>query len=350
MDMLHKNRELMAWVALGAVALVMLSAFVDIAAINDSWPTDSGPELSTVARLIDHKFAPILALLVAALATWFAAYWREPTRKASLIALVGLCLAGAGALLHLVFTLIGWGGNDSNGLFVFSSLLELLANLAGLGLLAAFFYVTWKHVAPLQLPAAPGQQPGQSQLGQHGQSQQAGAPVQQPTWQPSEASGGAWNRAGDAATGAGANTWGVPGQQAQGWQPSATPQPSAAEPQWGQQAPRPEWGQQPAPQQDWNQQPAPQPSAAQQDWNQPGQGQPGHNQPGQGQPGHNQPGQNQPGQNQWGPSTSSWAPAAQPQVSGPGEADGDEGTVLRPHPNQQSQPNQQWRPEDNSQR
>ena len=333
MDMLHKFRELVAWVALGAVALVLLSAFVDIAYLNDSWPTDAGPALSLVARSIASKFAPVVGLLVAVLATWFVAYWREPSPKASLISVVGLCLAGGAALLYVVFTLIGWGGDDSNGLRIFSSLLTLLANLAALGIIAGLFYITWKHVSPAPAAAHPGQhQLGQQQYGQPGAAQPGAAPggpvAQQPNWQTNEASGGAWHRADAAAAGAGANSWGVPGQQAQGWQPSASTQPSAAEPQqqWGQPAP-----QQPA-SQHWNQQ------------QQPGQYQPGQQQPGQQQqptqqPGQQQqPAQQQPAQNQWGQPDSGWAPVNEPQV--PAADDGDEGTVLRPNPGQQ------WRPED----
>lgn len=327
MELLHKNRELVAWVALGSVALVLLSAFVDIAYLNDTWPGDNGPELSVVARSIVGKFAPVVGFLVAALATWFVAYWREPAKMASVISLVGLCLAGGAALLYLVFTLIGWGGDDSNGLRIFSSLLALVANLVALGIIGGFFYVTWKHVSPAPVAAPYGQpgqqfgQPGQQQAGQQfGQPTQQQPAQQQPTWQANEAAGGAWNRAGDAATGAGANQWGVPGQQAQGWQPSASTQPSAAEPQqqWGQPAQQA----QPADSQ-WGQ-PAPQPSAAPaQDWNQPQADQPAA-----------QP------QNDWN-AANSWAPAADPQPSA-GEV-GDEGTVLRPNPGQQ------WRPEDNNQ-
>lgn len=321
MDMLHKNRELAAWAALGAVALVLLSAFVDIAYLNDTWPTESGPALSLVARSVDSKFVPLVGFLVAALATWFVAYWREPSRKAPLIALVGLCLTGAAALLYVVFTLIGWGGDDSNGLRIFSSLLSLLANLTALALIAGFFYLTWKHVSPTPAAAHPGQQHyAQQQLGQQPYGQPGAAhpapPTQQPNWQANEASGGAWHRAGDAAAGAGANSWGVPGQQAQGWQPSASTQPSAAEPQqqWGQPAPP-----QPAPQQ-----PAPQQSApASQDWN--------------------QQAPNQPGPNQWGHQGSGWAPANEPQSHQPFADSDDEGTVLRPNPGQQA------RPEDNRQ-
>ncbi|MGD8214321.1 hypothetical protein [Aestuariimicrobium sp. Y1814] len=302
MDLFHKNRELVAWAAIGAVALVMLGAFVEIAYLNDSWPGDTNRPLSNVARLVAGRFAPLVLLVVAALANWFVAHWREPSKNAALLSLIGLCVTGAGGLLFAVFTLIGWGGDESNGLRIFSSLLTLVANLIVVGLVAGYFFITWKQVSPA--PATPYGQPGQQFGGQPGQpglppqQAQPGA-QQQPTWQPHEASGGAWNRAGDAATGAGASTWGVPGQQSQGWQPSASPQPSAAEPQpsaspWGQ----PE-------------QPAPQQSAPQ--------------------------------QNEWN-GGSAWAPASQPSAENTAE----EGTVLRPNPNPGAQnPGQQWSGEQN---
>ena len=43
-------------------------------------------------------------------------------------------------------------------------------------------------------------------------------PAKQPTWQPDEAAGAAWLKAGDAAAGAAATGWGTPGD-AGGWLP-----------------------------------------------------------------------------------------------------------------------------------
>ena len=253
MELLHRNRELLAWLALGGVALVMLSAFVDIAYYQEAFRVGDRTELSEIARFIDAKFAPVVGLVVAAVVTWFVAFWREPSKHASVISLTGLCLSGAAALLHLVFTLIGWGGGDSNGWRILTSLMVLVANLVAMAIVAGFFFVAWKHALPVPSATVGGY--GQSQPGLPATQQpptQQPAPLQ-PTWQPHEASGGAWQRAGDAATGAGATTWGVPGQQSQGWQPSAAPQPGAADAQtWSHQPQQPPQPPQP-PQGQWQQ-------------------------------------------------------------------------------------------------
>ena len=238
MDMLHRYRETAAWIALGSLALMVLSGLVDIAALN-AWP-GGGLELPEVARVVDSRFAPVVTMVVAALVCWFSLFWQTPSRRAHAVALTGLVLTGASALLHVVFTLIGWGSENSGGLGIVSSLMVMLANLAAMGLVAGFFWIGLKHVAPVPAPAPASGGWGQVSSGaanQHYPAQQYPGqqpPVprapQQPAWQPGEASGGAWHRAGDAATGASASSWGVPGEQAQGWQPSASHQPSAPQP------------------------------------------------------------------------------------------------------------------------
>ena len=303
MEKVEKNRELIAWILLGAAVVAMLTGFTSMEAMKEGVPDQFKPELSVLARAAAPRFAPISALTLAALAAWLCTYWRNPSNNAKIINLIGLIITGVGALLTLIYTFIGMG--DAKGMTVFTNLLALVANLAMLAALAGFFFVGYQKFQNQQFQGHPGQ--GQMMPGQADPGAPAG---QQPTWQPEQASGGAWNRAGDAATGAGASNWGTPGQQSQGWQPSASPQPSAAEqPAWGQQsqasaAPANDWGQQSqpsAPANDWGQQS--QPSAPANDWGQ----------------------QSQPSAAQHG---GGWAPQGDQQAPD----SHDEGTILRPNP------------------
>lgn len=165
---------------------------------------------------------------------------------------------------------------------------------------------------------------------------------QRPIWQPDQASGGAWTRAGDAASGASASAWGTPGSTTGGWQPQSQP---SAQPQLGQgQQGQGQQGQQSA----WHAPAQPQWNAASQGSAQPQPGQQGNQwqASAQGQWGgaQNQGAQNQ-GQQRtaWDqpatqPSASPWPTAGQ-QASGSVDnqvAEDGEGTILRPAP--------QWRP------
>lgn len=248
MQQFEKMREFAVWGALGAAGIQLVSGFTRMAALGEGYPEGMKPKLGAKANYAAETFSPLLALILAALALAACVHWRGPSRNSKVLALVGMAISAASAVLYLVLRLIGLGDESLEGMGVFTNLLVMLVNLALLGILAGYFYFTWKHVSE---PAA----------GQQGQlAQQHG---QQPTWGAEQAQGGAWNRAGDAASGAQAAQWGTPGSQNQGWQPSATPQPSAAEPsqnwnsqQWGGQSPQAsadQWG---ANQQQANQQQA----------------------------------------------------------------------------------------------
>ena len=229
MEQVAKFREIAGWTALGAAAVSIINGFVQMQALKSAYPMGMKPKLADQANAAASYFAPTVALLIAALCVAVCVYWR-PSAMAKTLALVGLAVTGASALLHMIMRLIGLGG-DQEGIQVFGYLLSMLTNLALLGALGIFFFVAWQRAQGAVAPAgyqqqgqlAP-QQPAQQPMNQQPMNQQ---PMNQPSWQADQASGGAWNRAGDAATGASAAAWGTPGSQNQGWQPSASNQPSA---------------------------------------------------------------------------------------------------------------------------
>ena len=219
MEQVAKFREIAGWTALGAAVVSIINGFVQMQVLKSAYPEGMKPKLADQANAAAGYFAPNVALLIAALCVAVCVFWR-PSAMAKTIALAGLAVTGAAALLHMIMRLIGLGG-DQEGIAVFGNLLSLLTNLALLGALGIFFYVAWQRAQGAVAPA------GYQQQGQLAPQQPGQQPMHQPSWQADQASGGAWNRAGDAASGASASAWGTPGSQNQGWQPSASNQPSA---------------------------------------------------------------------------------------------------------------------------
>ena len=293
MQQVEKNREIVAWIALGAAIVNIVVGFIAMLAVGEGLPESMKPEFGQKASAASSYFGAWPLLLVGAVATWLVVFWRRPSANAKLVGLVGLIVSGAYFALNAIFGLLALGSDHLEALGRFRNILNLVAELAVTALFVGFFYIAWKHTQGVA-----GGQPQQFG-GPQAQPQPQSQPQNQPTWQPDQASGGAWNRADDAATGAAASAWGTPGSQNQGWQPSASQQPSAA----------------------------PQPSANQptaQQWQQPhGYGQ-------QPQQPADQWAQSQHSADHWG--------QQQNQQTQWGNQDA-EGTVLRPNPNQGS-PNQ----------
>ncbi|WP_203567343.1 hypothetical protein [Aestuariimicrobium ganziense] len=301
LDTLKKHRELLAWIAAAVVGLTQLQALVTIL-----WGLVDGMSFSTVIKSVGYgldQFAYVILLLLVLACVAVP----PPTKQVKLLATITLALGAVGFVGDLISGVIY--RYDYDGLRPFTTTLNttiafLLATVFR-GLLVAIAYVLWQaaqRTAPAQAGVAPGTQVAP-----------AGTPaLTRPTWQASEASGGAWTRAGDAATGAGASAWGTPGQSSQGWQ---VPSQQAAQQQPGQQQPGQSYapqGQPPAPQYSAPEYPAQQSSAtpppANQPWLSAGQAAQGMTQPGQ------------------------------PQSQSSAPTDAEDGTILRPQP--------QWRPVD----
>lgn len=234
-DILKKLREPAAFVLLGALVLRLMMGLVSVLVLASNDRLDSFTAATrSVAPWVTDPFAlVVLAGLVA------ACVLVDRTRRARQLTLSALLVAVAGIGLTFGFGVVGLGAEG--GINRVPSFLVFLADLAIPVLVAV---VLLKMLQAQPAPARPqplssgpygqgrqdqygqGQdQYGQVPPGQHGQSQQG---LHQPTWQPDQAAGAAWNTAGDAASGAAASGWGTPGESG-GWNPTG-PVPSGKHP------------------------------------------------------------------------------------------------------------------------
>ncbi|MDO5500661.1 MAG: hypothetical protein Q4F67_13375, partial [Propionibacteriaceae bacterium] len=166
----------------------------------------------------------VLTLLVLSLAL------HEPkSARVNMIALIGAIVTAVSVAAAFVFGLIGLGHDfEPDGLLLYH-LIDVFLTLVIPVLCAIVMFLVYtgtkpapSYQHPQQYGGAPGQMGGGFGPGQPGVPQGSGQPQQappaggQPTWAPDQASGGAWQSAGQAASGASATEWGQPGQQ-QGW-------------------------------------------------------------------------------------------------------------------------------------
>lgn len=258
MESLSKLREPAALVVLVVLAVRVVMALVAAVVYLQS---DFG-DLSSLAGLISYRASdPLLVVVMAALVV--SCVLTGPTPRARGIATASLVVVGVSLIVALVFALAVLGSGDAVGLM---STLDQLATLA-LPVLCLIVIVKVRQLLPAgastsaTYPVAAVAQPGPPPVA---------APVDeqyQPSWLPDTASGAAWHRAGDAASGAPASGWGTPGQ-AGGWQvdPSQLPYPPQPphrpEPTQPGSAPGPlplpgpdqgGWGGAEAPRNDWDQ-------------------------------------------------------------------------------------------------
>ena len=248
-DKLKASRELLLWGAVGSAAFLTVMGLVrwiyEASGDTGSW---RGASLSVGTLTL-----PPLPLLIGLLALAACVLIAPITKNAHVASLILLGSIGLGALVRLITVFIMLFGDGIDGGRKAIMFFEALGQFALVGVIGFVTFLLMGALAPRQAPGPMGY--GQPAPGQYGQNPpMPPAPAQRPTWQPNQASGGGWNRAGDAASGASASTWGTPGQQPGGWQPTGAPQ--------GQPAPmgQPELGQ---PQQGM---PQSQPSAAAPSW------------------------------------------------------------------------------------
>lgn len=228
LDVLKKYREPLAWLTL---TLVVASGVRQVVALVAALVRGyTFPQAASVYGYVLHTlgYLVLVALVLACVAV------KPPTPHAGRLSLVALWVGLVATSLDLVFGIASLFHRPGDGLMIFYGAVGALITV---GFKAALTAVAWAiHRAATRLapgsgleaaPPSPVVEAAGSSTSSPATSSGAVAP-QRPTWQPTEASGGAWHRAGDAATGAGATTWGTPGQQSQGWQVARPPRASDA--------------------------------------------------------------------------------------------------------------------------
>jgi hypothetical protein len=241
MDSLKRMREPIAW-----TALVVLAARVLVALVSSGLYAreDLSGGLSSVAALLSYRAgdATLVAVLTAAVA---ACVLVEPTRHARRVNVAALIVVGLSALVAVAFAFLALGAPSQT--FPVDAL-DMIANVT----VPVLCLIVLARLVPMAPKAAREQQPYAIGPGTEGHApDDQGGPAQpgnpaaldpryQPTWQPDVAAGAAWHSAGDAAAGAPASGWGVPGQQG-GWaQPPAAPGAHAGPDQSSSPAPGPD--------------------------------------------------------------------------------------------------------------
>lgn len=267
LDKLKGFREIGAYLMMGVLALSIVNGLIRVFDTGDWDPGFAARAYYSYGSFTHSLAAVVLTLLVLSLA---AQAPKSP--RAGMIALLGAILTGIGTLAIFLLGLIGIGAEVfSSGLGRFSHILVWLIALIIPAVVTAVLLLVYLGAKPApayQHPQQYGSQAPQGHLsGQPGMPAQPGYPQhgapqapapQQPTWQPDQASGGAWQSAGQAASGASATEWGQPGQQHQGWVPQSASEPPAQQQPQQQGWSAPQSASEPGPQQ-WGQPPAEQP-------------------------------------------------------------------------------------------
>lgn len=226
-ERLRGLREPLAIVLLLVLVLRLVLAVVDAAAARGSGVDGAASALSRVAfQGTDPLTVVVLTCVIGSCVLW------SPTRHARGLALWALALTVLGVLLSLVASvaLLATG----IGLVAWTDLARVVLQLV-LPLLALVTLTALRQhrreaaEAPLSLESNPAADPAVQR-----QVEPRRDPANEPVWQPDQAAGAAWLKAGDAASGAAASGWGTPGGSS-GWAPSgptagsATPGPERGE-------------------------------------------------------------------------------------------------------------------------
>jgi len=237
MESLLRLREPVAWAAIIVLAVRVLNAVATAAVYAGQDGAGGVPSAATLIsyRAGDSALAAVLTLVL------LTCVLTNPTPHARTLTTIALVVVGVSFLVALAFAVVALASPSDT--FVLDTV-DLLANQA-VPVLALITLVKLLSVT------SPGRQPAQLTDGPAGGDQRALPPAPdpryQPTWQPDQAAGAAWQTAGDAAAGAPASGWGTPGQQG-GWQyppgPGAQPppgsqpsQPTRPQPPGGEQPP-----------------------------------------------------------------------------------------------------------------
>lgn len=224
MESLRRLREPVAWAAVIVLTVRVFNAIATAIVYAGREGAAGVPEAAVLIsyRAVDPALVAVLTLVL------LSCVLGEPTPRVRTLTTVALVVVGVSFLVALAFTVLALTSPADTFLI---DAVDLLTNLA----VPALALVTLVKLLPV---TGPGRQPAGSSPGQlTGAEQPALPPVPdpryQPTWQPDQAAGAAWQTAGDAAAGAPASGWGTPGQQG-GWQyPPSSGQPQGPQPPTG---------------------------------------------------------------------------------------------------------------------
>lgn len=210
-ETLNRYREPVAWLALAISAVYILVSLVRWGLLLGS------SSLAEASRQVGGSSLSVVMVMVVVATVLSCVVVKPVTPQARRLIRLGSTVVGLAALIELVMTVIGLfgpaGGLLGGALEVLGALLE-----AGVKVAAAVLLYRTSQGAPE--PVA------RKAVDAEGSGPAAAAPavapqaqVQAASWKADQAAGAVWTRAGDAASGAAANTWGTPGRSGHGWEP-----------------------------------------------------------------------------------------------------------------------------------
>jgi hypothetical protein len=214
-ERLARLREPVAVVLLLVLVLRLVGAVVDAVTARGSGVDGAGPALVRVAsQATDPLTVVVLTFVIGISLLW------SPTRHARGLALGAFAITVIGVLLSLVASvaLLATGVSAVAWTDVARLVLQLVLPVLALIVLPALLQRGREEAdAPLSLEPSPA-----AETAAQRQVEPRRDPANEPVWQPDQAAGAAWLKAGDAASGAAATGWGTPGG-ASGWAPAERP-------------------------------------------------------------------------------------------------------------------------------
>lgn len=216
-ESVKRYRQPAAWVVLGVSVVYIVMSLV-----RGGYLLSQGTVLTEVARAIGGSSLSVVMVLLCLAAALSCVLVKPVTSRGRTVVRLAAVMVTTAALLELVFLVVSLFG-VRGGIFAF--VLDILGGVLEIAVKFAAAQILWGAARSAHEPeraALPTSAPSIAVVEE---------PRQQASWTAEQAAGAVWTRAGDAASGAAATTWGHPGQQASGWKlpDDASPELPAAE-------------------------------------------------------------------------------------------------------------------------
>ncbi|MEL4358689.1 MULTISPECIES: hypothetical protein [unclassified Luteococcus] len=192
------------------VVLAVSVGYILISLVRGGYLLYRQTPLAETARLLGGSSLSIVMVLLVVASGLACVLVRPATARGSKLARMGAVVIGVAALLEALFLVVGM---FQTRVSLFVTVLEVLGGVLEIAIKAVAAHVLWR--ASAATAGAPAVEPVEAKQSQ--QPVSAAEPAQQASWRADQAAGAVWTRAGDAASGAAASTWGHPGAKSGGW-------------------------------------------------------------------------------------------------------------------------------------
>ncbi|MEL4505217.1 hypothetical protein AAEX63_11510 [Luteococcus sp. H138] len=223
-ETVKRFRETVAQVVLGISVLYILLSLV-----RGGYLVYRHTPLAETARQLGGSSLSIVMVLLVVAATLACVLVRPVTPKGRKLVRTGAVVIGIAALLEAAFLVMGVFNTHVS---IFVTALEVLGGVLEVAIKTVAAHLLWRAGARAPEPVPAVEQQASTEVAVVAEPER-----QQASWRADQAAGAVWTRAGDAASGAAATTWGHPGSGSAGWKVAGDSPAAAEEPQ----APRGPW-------------------------------------------------------------------------------------------------------------